>query len=54
MVILGTSYFGPLPDVVRPFILYKDKRRLDNPLDLAIQPLDRDIPRYIRQEAQNK
>ena len=39
-------YCGPLPEIVRALISERDQRRLDDPLDPAIQLLDRDIQRH--------
>ena len=48
-VLVSARYHcGHLPDEVWPLIEKRDQRRLDNPLDHALQLLERDI----RQEAQ--
>ena len=48
------NYCSPLPCVVRPLITKRDQRRTDDPLDLAIKLLDRDILRHICQETHDQ
>ena len=49
-----TRYCGPLPDIVWPLIAERDQRHIDDPLDLVIKLLDREIQQHIRHEAQDQ